>query len=263
MNQLPANTGWLWVRQGYDFFKKQPLEFSTLFLGYLFFMLVIGSIPVLGQILSFVFLPLFTIAFMQACKEIDQGTKAHPRLLLYGFQSPHMGRLLQLGVLYLIAAITSLGASALIDDGIFVQIMTGQLELSAKNIANTNMVGAMFFALLVYIPALMAFWFAGPLIAWQGMPVVKAVFYSFFATWRSAKVFLVYGLAWFTVGGVLPTLISIFIAAITGYANMIILIMMPFSMILTIVLYCSFYPTYRSVFGQPAATAPTASSTIS
>lgn len=132
--------------------------------------------------------------------------------------------------------------------------------MTAANIENTNMTGAMLFALLIYLPAMMAFWFAGPLIAWKQMPLFKAIFYSFFASLRSAKVFFVYGLTWFAVGGLLPTAISVVIAAVTGNSNLIFMLMMPFSMILTIILYCSFYPTYSAIFGQ--ASSPE-SSTIS
>ena len=84
------------------------------------------------------------------------------------------------------------------------------------------------------------------------MPLLKAIFYSFFASVRSWRVFVVYGLSWFVVGGLLPMFFSALIAAITGNPNFIILIMMPFSMVLNIILYCSFYPSYVSVFGQPA-----------
>jgi hypothetical protein len=248
MKQLPANTGWLWVKQGYRYFKQQPLEFSTLFLGYLFCMLFLGLIPYIGQTLAFIFLPLFTLSFMQACKEIDQGVRAHPRILFFGFRSPQVVQLMQLGLLYLLAAIIALGASTLIDDGVFWRLMSGQMELTTRNVKDSNILGAMLFAMLVYLPALMGFWFAGPLIAWQNMPLFKAIFYSFFTTLHSARAFLVYGLAWFALGGLLPTFFSIVIAVITGSPSLILLIMVPFSMMLTVILYCSFYPTYKSIF---------------
>ena len=224
------------------------MEFSTLFLGYLFSMLLLGIVPYIGQVVAFVLLPLFTLAFMQACKEIDQGIRVHPKLLFFAFRSSQVARLVQLGLLYFVAAIIALGASSLIDGGIFWQVMSGQLALTAKNIEGTSMMSAMLFAMLVYLPALMGFWFAGPLIAWQDMSLFKAVFYSFFATIRTTRAFWVYGLSWFILGGLIPTIVSIIIAAITGNPNLILLIMMPFSMMLTIILYCSFYPTYKSIF---------------
>lgn len=254
MNQLPANLGWLWVKQGYQYFKKQPLEFATLFFGYLFFMLLVGLIPHIGQILGFVLLPLFTLPFMQACKEIDQGRRVRPGLLFFAFRSPQVAKLLQLGLLYFVAAIIALGASALIDDGIFWKVMSGQLTLTAKNVEGTHIMSAMFFSMLVYLPALMAFWFAGPLIAWQNMSLFKAIFYSFFAMIRATRAFLVYGLTWFALGVILPTIVSVIIAGLTGNPNLILVIMMPFSMVLTIILYCSFYPTYKSIFPDTEST---------
>ena len=190
MNNLPANTGWLWIKQGFRYFRQQPMEFSTLFLAYLFIMLVLGFIPYAGQVLAFILMPLFTLSFMQGCKGIDQGLRVSPKLLIAGFQSQEMGKLLLLGVLYLIAASIALGASTFIDDGVFFDIISGQMELNASNVEDTNMAGAMLFAMLIYLPAMMAFWFAGPLIAWQKMSLFKAVFYSFFASCKSVRVFL-------------------------------------------------------------------------
>jgi hypothetical protein len=260
MNNLPAATGWLWVKQGFHYFKQQPMEFCTLFLAYLFSMLLLGFIPVLGQLLAFIFMPLFTLAFMQACREIDQGLRVHPRLLLYTFRLPEVSKLMMLGALYLLAAGIALGASTLVDDGVFWQFITGKTQLTETLVEESSMTSAMLFALLVYSPALMAFWFAGPLIAWQKMSLPKAIFYSFFASIKTLRVFFVYGLSWFAVAGILPSIISLIAAAFTGNPNTVLVIMMPLSMVLTVILYCSFYPTYKSVFGPPA---DAASSTIS
>ena len=239
------------------------MEFSTLFLGYLFSMLIIGFIPVLGQMLAFILLPMFTLAFMQGCRDIDEGKRVHPRLLLSGFRSPQVKKLLQLGLLYLVAALISLSVSSLVDDGVFWQVISGQLELSAKTVEESNMTGAMLCAALLTIPSMMAFWFAGPLIAWQQMPLFKAIFYSFFSVKHAFRAFTVYGLAWFALGGILPTVISIVVAGITGNPNAIVMIMMSFSMLLTVVLYCSFYPTYKTIFPADFQTDSGNDSTIS
>lgn len=261
MNNLPASTGWLWVKQGFLYFRQQPMEFSTLFIVYLLFMLILEFIPFVGQILAFILLPLFTLSFMQGCKQIDQGMRVHPGLLLFAFRLPQATRLMQLGLLYLVAACIAIGASTLVDNGAFWQLISGQHDkLTAQTIEDTNMTVGMLCAMLIYTPALLAFWFAGPLIAWNQMSLFKAIFYSFFATIKSIRVFLVYGMTWFAVGGILPSLFSIIIASITGSPELIIVTMMPVSMVLTIILYCSFYPSYQSVFGQ---TDTTASSTIS
>lgn len=251
MNKIPANTGWLWIRQGFLYFRQQPMELSVLFLCYLFAMLALELVPIIGQVLTFACLPLFTLSFMQACRQLEQGQKVHPRILLYGFRAPHLSRLIRLGLLYMLAAGIALAASTLIDDGVFWQVISGQIELNEKTLQNSHMTGAMLFAMLVYLPALMGFWFAGPLIAWQQMSIFKAVFYSFFASLRSFRVLVVYALAWFAVGGVLPTLLGMIVASISGNSNLMFVIMMPLSMLSTTILYCSFYPSYVTIFGQP------------
>jgi hypothetical protein len=252
MEKISANTGWLWVRQGFSLFRKQPAELSTLFVSYMFLMLALGIVPVVGQLLPLVLVPAFSMAFMQACVHIEQGKRIYPNLLLAGFRSPARGRLLQLGVLYMLAAVVAVGSSSLVDGGVFWQVMSGQLDLDAKTIQESNMALAILFAAAVYIPAAMGFWYAAPLTVWQNMGVGKALFYSFFAVRRASLAFLMYGLAWVAIGVLMPAVISIVIAALVGKTIAAMMVMLPLSVVLTVVMYCSFYATYTSVFGQPA-----------
>lgn len=256
MEKLPANTGWLWVKEGFALFRKQPAEISTLFLSYMFLMLALGIIPLLGQVLPMVLVPVFSMAFMQACLHIEKGKKVYPNLLLTGFRSTAFRTLIKLGVLYLVAAVIAVAASALVDGGVFWQIMAGGKELDAETIRNSNMSLAMMFAAAVYTPAAMAFWYAAPLIAWQKMGVGKAIFYSFFAVKRSSKAFLVYGLAWALIGVLLPAILSSVIALLFSRTFVVMIVLLPLSLVLTVVMYCSFYPTYTHIFGRPEDPAP-------
>lgn len=249
MEKLPAREGWLWIKEGFSLFRKQPAEFSTLFLAYMFLMLGIGIIPVLGQVLPLILVPTFTMAFMQACVHVEQGKRVYPNLLLTGFRSPGFITLLKLGGLYLTAAVFAIAASSLIDGGIFWQAMSGQIELDAKQIQESDMTLAMLFAGALYLPAAMAFWYAAPLIAWQRMGLFKAIFYSFFAVRRAGKAFVVYGLSWFILGILAPVIVSTLLAVIAGQNLVTMLVLLPLSIVLTVVMYCSFYPTYTHVFG--------------
>lgn len=251
MEKLPATTGWLWIKEGFALFRKQPSELSTLFLSYMFLMLGIGIIPVLGQVLPLILVPIFSMAFMQACVNIEQDKRVYPNLLLTGFRSPSFGALLKLGGLYLAAAIIAVGGSSLIDGGVFWQVMTGQIALDAKTVQESNMSLAMLCAAVLYTPAAMAFWYAAPLVMWQKMAVSKAIFYSFFAVRRAGKAFLVYGLAWVVIGVMLPVFISSALALLTGKAIVTMIVLLPLSIVMTVIMYCSFYPTYTHVFGKP------------
>jgi hypothetical protein len=252
MEKLPARVGWLWIKEGFALFRKQPAETSTLFLTYMFLMLAIGIVPLVGQILPMLLVPVFSMAFMQACVNIEQGKRAYPNLLLTAFRSPALRRLLQLGMLYLLAAVLAVAASALIDGGVFWQVMSGQKELDPETMRNSGMSLAMLFSALVYVPAAMAFWYAAPLIAWQDMGVGKAIFYSFFAVHRARKAFLVYGLGWALIGVLLPAIVTSIIALLVSRSLVVMLVLLPLSLMLTVVMYCSFYPTYTHIFGRPA-----------
>ena len=106
----------------------------------------------------------------------------------------------------------------------------------------------------LYVPFSMAFWHAAPLAMWQGMGLFKAIFYSFFAVRRCGKAFLAYALGWIIIGIALPAVISAILSLLLGKTAVTVMLLMPLSVILTIVMYCSFYPTYTQVFDRPEQT---------
>ncbi|MCH8620110.1 BPSS1780 family membrane protein [Undibacterium sp. TS12] len=251
MNDVTAKAGWDWVRQGFRLFRQQPLEMLSLFFAYMFFNMVLGFIPVIGQFLPFVLIPVFSLSFMEACRRIECGQRVLPGLFLSGFRSPALPRLLLLGVLYVVAISLAVFASNLTDDGVFWEFITSQKPLDPKTMSETGLFLGMMTSAIAYIPAMMAFWYAAVLIAWKNMSVAKAIFFSFFAVHRAGMAFMVYGLGWVAVGILVPAMISILIAVIVGKAYAIVFAMMPVSIILSVAMYCSFYPTYTDVFGKP------------
>lgn len=227
-----------------------------LFMAYMLIMFAIGIIPFLGQLLPLILVPTFSMAFLQACVAIENGQRVYPMLLTVGFRSPALPTLLKLGVLNLLAAALAVGASSLVDDGMFWRVMSGQTQLDPKAAQQANMSKAMLFAAAVYTPAAMALWYAAPLAFWQKMGLFQSVFYSFFAVMRAGKAFLVFALAWIAIGIMLPTAVSLVLALLIGKSLLATMLLVPMSVLLTIVLYCSFYPTYTAVFGPPEPLQP-------
>jgi hypothetical protein len=261
MQKLPAKNGWLWIKQGFSLFRKKPAELSTLFLAYMFLMLALGIVPIIGQLLPLILVPVFAIAFMQACIYVEKDQRVYPSLLLAGFRTPQFKSLLVLGVLYLLAALVAIGASSLVDGGVLWQTMVSHGDLEVSDVQQSNMTLAMLFAGLVYIPAAMAFWFAAPLMVWQEMPLSKALFYSFFAVVGAGRAFILYGLGWLALGVMLPALVSTIVALVIGSIGITVFILLPLSILLTVIMYCSFYPTYVEIFGQPRDLSKTAETT--
>jgi len=260
MQNIPSQVGIEWIRQGFALFRKQPAELSMLFLLYMLLMFAVSLIPLIGQALPLLLVPVFSMAFLQACVHIEQGKKVLPNLLWTGFRSPALPILLQLGVIYMLAAVFSVAASSVVDGGVFWKLLSGQLNPEKEKIVADALPLAMIFAALIYIPFCMALWHAAPLAAWQRMNLVKSIFYSFFAVRNCGKAFLAYGLGWIVMGIAIPAFISAILMLAIGRSEIMMMVLMPFSIVMTIVMYCSFYPTYVQVFDRPDATKITESS---
>lgn len=251
MNRLPARAGWAWLKEGFSLFRKQPLEMLTLLMGSLFLMVGVSIIPGVGPVLRIVLMPVLSMAFMQACVQVEEGKRVYPTLLFIGFRSPARVQLLLLGVLYLLTAALAIGASALVDGGVLWKLLTGSPDINEEVVRGSNIRLAVLFAMLVYVPVAMAFWYAAPLIMWQRMGIGKATFYSFFAVKRCALAFLVYAAGWLLVGALLPAMVAVLLGELFGNASVFRLLLLALSLVMTAALYCSFYPTYKHVFGAP------------
>jgi hypothetical protein len=106
--------------------------------------------------------------------------------------------------------------------------------------------------LALYLPLGAAFWYAPVLMIWHGLRLTQALFFSLVACWRNKWAFLVYGSAW--------AMIFLFIDLGAGLLvtaglppSMVSAVQIPVSIAAGGMLYCSFYPSYTSVFGIDGA----------
>jgi len=114
----------------------------------------------------------------------------------------------------------------------------------------------MLVAAAVGTPVLMAFWFAPVLAAWRGLGAAQSLFYSFFASLRNWRAFLLYGAALSAAGAVLSALVMIIAAAFAGNVAVLHGFMQGLSIVMLPTIFASFYFGYRDVF--PEADAPAA-----
>ncbi|WP_345815458.1 BPSS1780 family membrane protein [Paraburkholderia sp. PREW-6R] len=256
--EVPAKTGYVWFRQGIWLFRKNPLAFLTLFFTYLLIMTLISQIPVIGGVLPLMFIPGVAVGFMAACRNTIAGKPVFPTILADGFHTygPVVARrLVLLGALYVVSMALVLAGSALADGGMLLKVMLGGANLDADAIANSNIPLAVVTAFAFYIPVAMLFWFSPILVAWHDVPPVKAMFFSVVSCWRNRNAFIVFGALWFAVA----TTVSIGLSAVMqalGVGDFAFAILMPATMIVTTMLYCSFYATYRGCFGVQTPQAP-------
>lgn len=264
--EVPAKTGYVWFRQGIWLFRRNPLAFITLFFTYLLAITLVSRVPVIGAALPLLFIPGIAVGFMAACRDTIAGKPVMPTILVDGFRSyGHVTtqRLLALGGIYAVTMVLVFAVSAMFDGGTLFQVMIGATgdNPNPEAFAAQGTLGALLIATLLYVPVAMLFWFAPVLTAWHDIPPAKALFFSIVSCWRNRGAFTVYGLLWFGVALGASLGLSLLLQAL-GAGAYALTVMMPMTIIIAAMLYCSFYATYRGCFGvqEPGTSAPPATS---
>lgn len=247
MSKLPASTGLAWIRQGFAIFRKQPGGLMLLMLAYLLASVVLGIIPLLGQWLPMVLAPVSTAVFLQACAAAEGEQRLTAAMLKPIFQKPAFPRLAGLGVLFvLLLSLLALLFAAMVGGEAMVQLAEQQMKPeNAQALPGTG--SAMFVVFLLSLPLSMAMLFAAPLVYWQQMGVAKALFYSFFAVWRALAAFIVYFLCWMMI-----VMLGVYVVLLlVGKSALGMALTQSLLMVVVMVVQCSVYAAYRTIFGAP------------
>src|SRR5690606_41818631 len=105
--------------------------------------------------------------------------------------------------------------------------------------------------LLLYVPTMMAFWFAPVLAAWHSIGVAKSLFFSFMACLMNWRAFLAYG----AVLGLLVfamSLASSFLASLLFPGMDATRLVLPILVVVYPSVLASYYASYRDVFAAPS-----------
>ncbi|WP_075794616.1 BPSS1780 family membrane protein [Massilia putida] len=252
MNDLPARTGWEWLKQGIGLFRKQPAALTTLLFANILFSIALSAVPFLGSVLAVVLIPSFSMAFMQACLMIENGDRVTPSVLLTGFRQPALAALCKLGLVYLGVSLLMMVVTRLaIPPEVLMQMMPRPDAKTPPDIQTSHML-ALFGVFLLDVAVLVTLCFAAPLTYWKHMGPGKATFYSFFAVIRTARPFLVLLAAWFAIFfGV-----CIIAALLFGDAALGRVVLMWLIFLFVLLLQCAMYAGYRTIFGKPYDKAP-------
>ncbi len=189
--RCPAGNGSKWIGQGWQLFK---LRFG-LWIGMLIVLfgafIGLSMIPIVGFLASVAY-PLFFGGWMIASERAHQQGDLRFEDLFAGF-SLHFKPLALVGLIYLGATIVVLIAA-----GIAALLLGGSMMMMVSGDPGTTIGVAFLVAFLVYmalfVPVLMAIWFAPALVVFHGVEPIPAVKLSFMGCLRNIPAFLVYGL---------------------------------------------------------------------
>ncbi len=250
---LPMSAGWYWVRDGFALFRRQPIAMFTWALTIGLLVLIASFLVPIGPALFVMLMPAVSVMTLNACRLIETGTPVQPLWLWRLLAQPGMARrLISMGGIYL-GGIVLAGIVAFLP--FYGSISEAALAVEAENdimplLSAVQPPLLLFGGLYLLLAAL--FWHAPVLVAWHQLEIRKALFFSGVACWRNKGAFVVYGLVWGALVIALEGLVM-FLQSAGLPAGVVGLLQMPVSFALAAVLYCSFYPTYTTVFGDAAA----------
>ncbi len=243
---LPARHGLLWLIAGWRLLRRYPRQMTSITLAYFLVVLIVNLIPFIGPFLLPLALPMLTALLGNACRALDHDQPLTRDILSAGLEAQRT-ILLRLGGLHLLGSVILLLAS----QPLMIELNPDQSK-AAEQLA--DLLSHLGLFLLLATPVVMAFWFAPLLASWHGVSAVKALFFSFVASWRNWRAFTVYGLVILGMGiilpGVLIVIASFFMPSMTGVLALF--ARMALVLLLGPVLISSIYISYRDVFSEAA-----------
>lgn len=245
---LPMQAGWIWIQQGYQLFRKQPMAMFFWSLVTSFLITISYLIPLLGQLALIALTPVLTFITLCACRNISGGRPMQLGMWLEPLRDRDTRRrLLGLGMTYMLCCLAG---------GIIATLpFLGNLQaaISADPLDEAAVLAAMrgpFISFgLIYLVISGLFWHAPALIGWHRIRMVQALFFSMVACWRNKWPFLLYGLSWAGIFLAFQFGTGLLVSAGIS-ASLVQLLLTPVNIIVAAILYCSFYPAYVSVFGS-------------
>ncbi len=247
MKGLPASTGIQWLKQGFALFRQQPGILMMLIFSNLMIAMLLSVLPVLGQVIMYCAVPSFTVAIQQACRQIDEGQRVHPKVLLTGFRKDAVGPLFKLGLVYLAILLLAAFLAFLFVDPASLKAAQAAMQANKPPVLDSRSALAILIVMLVLGLSMLTLSFAPGLTYWKRMPTFKAIFYSVFAVFGSKGPFAIMLLAWMG----LFMLAQMIIQLILGASAIGQVVLMWFSFIAILIFHCAIYVAYKQILGAP------------
>jgi len=258
----PAAHGAAWLRRAFTMFGQHRLPWVLLFCGYFATLFVVNLIPLAGPFAVFVIKPVLAVGLLAAAWSQERGGTPTMQQLFHGFRS-NVWALLTIGVVFVIGMAIALQASALVDGGKLRDLASGNTTLTEEQARETftdpRLQLAMLFSALLAVPVLLATWWAPALVVFQDAGAGAALAASLRAALANWRALATYVLSMFFFCLLLPMMLLTLLAVLLPAAVLqvlVLLVMLPYSIVLTVTLHISDYVSYRDVFHANETLAP-------
>lgn len=243
--------GAAWLAEGWRLFRGAPIGWLAAVFGYWLLMTIVSLVPFVGVPAAALLVPAFSVGFMALARAAARKAPLELGLLFEGFRHEPRAQF-SLGVIYLACLALLLAASALADNGALARWMISGQRPNDEVLQSDEFMSALAAAAALYLPVMLAFWFAPPLAAWHALGAAKALFFSLAASVMNWRAFLIYGAVMAAITLALPFML-VQALALAGAGRIGPGIVLPLVIVLLPTLFASFYASYRDVFGYEAA----------
>jgi hypothetical protein len=264
-----ARRGVAWIRDAWALFSRARAPWLFMLGTYYLVMMAVDLVPLVGQLAVPLIKPVFAVGFLAAAWTQERGGAPRVRDLFLGFRS-NLRALLVLGAVFVAGITIAVLSTALVDGGKLLDTLTAPPPSTTEErdawsatlnatLRDPRTQLAMLFAVAVALPTLAALWFAPGLVVFQDLPAGAALRHSLRAAFANWRPLVVYAIAVFGLGGVLPALVlGILSVALPQAAVTVIAIvfLLPYALFFAATLHVSDYVSYRDVFHAGETLAP-------
>jgi len=192
---LTARHGWEWIKQGYALFMKAPLLWIVVLLICVVAAIAFSSVPVVGEPLVSLLMPVVLVGLMAGCKDLLKGDELELAHLFRGFQQ-HTAQLVTLGGIALVSQFLIFGLMMLAGGAALVSIlMSGQPdvdpEVMMQAVSGAGL--AILLGVILFSMLIMAMQFAPLLVFFNNVTPLMAMKLSLQAFLNNITAMLVYG----------------------------------------------------------------------
>ena len=225
VNEVPVGRGAAWLGDAFALFRKAPMAWIGLCVGWLAIWFGLLIVPFLGPVLANLLQPVFFGSFAIAAYKQSTGHPIGIHELFSGFRR-NARALVNIGLIMMLAQLASvflmraLGLPTWPEGQAFDLVAYAEMLRASKWVIAS---GFLFMAL-----ASGALWFAPQLIVFHGMPASHAIRWSVYAALSNIGAMILYGgllvvlliAAWIPLGlGLLVMLPVMVISTFTGYRD--------------------------------------------
>lgn len=197
INAAEVGRGAEWLLEGFGYFKRSAGAWIGVTVLLFIISFVASLIPIIRNLAILLLTPVFTGGLILGCRAQDEGGALGINHLFAGF-GDKLGQLIVVGLLYfagvlVVAFLTGIVSFLLIGDmGFLHELAAGEVSALTEHSRSILLISLIFMA--IYMPLIMAMWFAPALVVLRDRSAVDAMISSFMGCLKNIVPFLFYGL---------------------------------------------------------------------